>query len=40
MPSRLKRYLNRNYQAMEEKEFQEKDLLDLIKKELSQKKSP
>ncbi|NVM16964.1 MAG: hypothetical protein HWN80_04560 [Candidatus Lokiarchaeota archaeon] len=39
MPNRLKQFLNRNYQATEEKEFQEKDLLDLIKKELEQKKS-
>ena len=39
MPSRLKQFLNRNYQATKEKEFQENDLLDQIKKELSQKES-
>lgn len=37
MPSWLKRYFNRNYQVMKDTKFQEKELLDLIKKELSQK---
>jgi len=37
MPEWLKNRINRNYQAIEDKEFQEKELLDLIKKELSQK---
>jgi hypothetical protein len=39
MPEWLKKRINKNYQAIEDKEFQEKELLDLIKKELSKKKA-
>lgn len=38
MPVWLKKRINRNYQPIEDKDYQEKELLDLIKKELSQKK--
>ena len=39
MPKWLKKRLNRNFQVIEDKEFKEKELLDQIKKELSEKKS-
>ncbi len=37
MPNWLKRYLNRNYQPLEEKVFSEEELMNLIRKELSSK---
>lgn len=39
MPGWLKTRLNRNYHAIEDKDYQEKELLELIKKELSQKRT-
>jgi hypothetical protein len=39
MPKWLKKRIDRNYQPTEDQDYQEKELLDLIKKELSQKKS-
>ena len=35
MPERFKRYLNKGYQAVEDKEYSEEELMDLIKRELS-----
>ena len=37
MPSIFKNFLDRNYEVDEEIEYQEKELIDLIKKQLSQK---
>jgi hypothetical protein len=34
MPTRLKSYFNRDYQAISEKEYEENELLELIKSEL------
>lgn len=35
MPERFKRYLNKGYQAVEDKEYSEDELMDIIKRELS-----
>ena len=37
MPTSFKKFLDRNYEIDEEVEYQERELIDLIKKQLSQK---
>lgn len=37
MPSRLKTYFNRDFQVISEKEFEENELMDLLRKELNTK---